>query len=461
MDPDATTSESLRVHISPRLKTDKRKRVLVVSHAFWPVNVIGAMRPLHVVAEWLREGYEPTVLTLGHWDKKVEDHEYGVHTANRVRIVRVYLFRIVLWLRKLCDWLKPVHDVAARSRFGPVRTFLRRVLDVLVRAVDAPLCKLGVVTQGLWLSVGHRPDCIYCSAPPFQTLLGSALLARCLRVPFVADFRDLWTLNEYFEWRHLSKLRARFENWSERFVLKSASYVIYNTGMAKTMMDVKYPEYADKSSVVTNGILVAGDRVVSNPDADGPFTIVHVGTVYLDRDPSDFLEGLREWMERRGSEVDGRIVVKLVGRGSDRIVERMRADGHKARIEPICQKPKADLGEIFAGAHLLLLCLGYRDGSKYVVPAKMYDYLAMNKPIIAYAPRDGEVARLMKEIGLEGNVVTEPDNSRTMEILDREYDRFVRRDHPFSVAPEVKHRYDYGEIAGKIERVIAQAVDTR
>ncbi len=439
---------------SGRQETVEEKRVLVVSHVFWPVNLIGAMRPLHVVAELLERGYKPAVLALGHWDKTVNDCQYGAFVAEQTRIMRVHLFRPVLWLRALSDRLQCAGRVRLVAR---IRLVLRRAVETVIDLIDCPCCVIGVFLQGGWFCISRRPACIYCSVPPFRTLVGSALVATCLRVPLVADFRDLWTLNEYFERRCRSKLRAWVEHVAEQFVLRSATHVILNTDMAKTMMVDKYPEYAAKFSVVTNGILVDRDRVSARPGFDGPFTIVHIGSVYLDRDPSDFLEGLREWIKRRGEAAGARVVVKFVGRGSERVAEQMRSIGHNATIEALPQKTKSELCDVFAGAHLFLLCLGYRNSSKYVVPAKMYDYLAAGKPIIAYAPRDGEVVRLMSEIGLDDNVVTEPDLERTIDILDREFDRYLRRDGTFSVPPEVTSRYDYSVIARKIERVIARA----
>jgi len=418
------------------------------------------MRPLHVVGELLRKGYDPTVLTLGHWDKTLEDRQYGAETGTQVRISEVHLYRIVLLLRKLSSCMR--QSAAGRKR-GPCKlmlSLLLRGIEMLLRVLDAPLCELGILFQGIYLAVRSRPDSIFCSSPPFHTLVGSALLARTVRVPLVADLRDLWTLNEYFELRSAAKMYRWFENCAERFVLKSAKRVIYNTDAAKTMMDAKYPALSARSTAITNGILVDTGNASARTDSDGPFTIVHTGTIYLDRDPGDFIDGLGEWMERR-EDVRGRVEVKLVGRGSQKIADRAAAQGHPARIEAFGQMNKSELAQIISASDLLLLCLGYREKSAYVVPAKMYDYIAARKPIIAYAPRNGEVHRLMNEIGLGDNVVVEPDSGRTAEILDREYHRFIGGEESFSAPTEVIERYKYAAIAGRIEQVIAETVETR
>jgi len=440
------------------------KSVLVVSHAFWPTNVIGAMRPLHLVANLLDKGYEPIVLMFDHWDRTLDDREYGKETAQRVRTVRVHLFGIVNWLRRANAALLPsARQDVGKKRAGPtaggaVRAMLRKGIVVLDGACDVPLSVAGILMQGMWLGFRNRLDGVFCTAPLFRTLAASALVAKWLHIPLVADFRDLWTLNEYYNTRGRF-FRTRIEGWVERFVVNSAAYLIYNTDTAKDLMDAKYPASSDRSFAITNGIVLGEERTGIGVDYDRPFTITHVGSLYLERNPNDFFEGLKQWIERRGDDVRGRVAVRLVGRGTEHAAARARSMGLDAVIETVPQKTKPELAEVFAQSHLLLVCLGYRETSRYVVPAKMYDYIAANRPVIAYAPRDGEVVRLMNELGLEDNVVTGPDERRTQDILDREFDRYLARNSEFFVPPDLKARYNYTAIADRIEQVIARALE--
>ncbi|MEE3920661.1 glycosyltransferase [Micromonospora sp. BRA006-A] len=43
-------------------------------------------------------------------------------------------------------------------------------------------------------AAGWRPDVILVSGPPFSGFVVAATLARRFRVPWVADYRDLWSV---------------------------------------------------------------------------------------------------------------------------------------------------------------------------------------------------------------------------------------------------------------------------
>ena len=254
-------------------------------------------------------------------------------------------------------------------------------------------------------------------------------------------------------------LIRRLDNYMERHALARCAYIIYNTPTAKTLMDAKYPAYAGKTFVITNGIIAQDIKDAKGRETNGRFFISHIGALYGDRNPSDFFIGLKRWIDEKGSDFRDKVVVNFVGRGTDRIIRVAEKYGVAEVVKTHEQKSKEALLKILAETDMFLLCLGYRSASKYVIPAKMYDYIGAERPVMAFGPADGEVFNLMKKLGLEENVVFNPDPDKVRRILDREHGRCVLEREHFSVSSEFKEQYDYSLISERIKKVIELAMN--
>src|SRR5262249_45932071 len=75
---------------------------------------------------------------------------------------------------------------------------LRRHYFGLIHVPDPRVDWLGTaIPAGRELIRDWMPEIIFGSAPPNTSLIVASRLARACRIPWVADFRDLWTDNPY------------------------------------------------------------------------------------------------------------------------------------------------------------------------------------------------------------------------------------------------------------------------
>jgi len=436
------------------------------------MNIVGALRPLQVVSSLLKTGYTPIVLTTNPWDETINDHDFGGDIVEKIRIERIAFWpvRCVRKVRKaVLSRLYPLAERHSGQRF--LSSFIQRLIglfNILILLADSffdvLLWSVGILFHGRRIAKASSIDCIFCTVPPSFSLVPASLLAWLTRTPLIVDFRDLWTLHEYhgsFENKKRSLWRRKFDDFLERRVLAHCSYVIYNTPTAKAIMDAKHPFCTGKSFAITNGITAQCGGKPCREQNNGRFHISHIGSLYADRNPADFFDGLRRWIDEKGEDFRTKVVVNFIGRGTDQIDRTASQYGLGGIVRTSEQKSKKELREIMAEADLFLLCLGYRDASKYVVPAKMYDYIGAGKPVIAFAPADGEVFKLMKKLGLEKNVVVASDAKKVPEILDREYNRYVSKRPGYSVPQKLREHYDYPFIAAQIQSIIKLAIDEK
>jgi hypothetical protein len=94
--------------------------------------------------------------------------------------------------------------------------------------------------------------------------------------------------------------------------------------------------------------------------------------------------------------------------------------------------PVSEAYSIIAGSDALLLTLGFRECSRYVVPAKLYDYLAIGRPVIAFVP-EGEASSLLADRTVHG-VISRDDPAAVAPIMDRLYSNWQRGQSRMGVA---------------------------
>ncbi|HMK90303.1 MAG TPA: glycosyltransferase, partial [Methylocystis sp.] len=93
---------------------------------------------------------------------------------------------------------------------------------------------------------------------------------------------------------------------------------------------------------------------------------------------------------------DARILFLLVGDGAERArIEAMRTERGLANVRVLGQKPKAEMPGIWAATDVGLILLRRQDAFLKVLPSKMFEAMAMSRPIILGV--GGEARRLLED----------------------------------------------------------------
>lgn len=391
-----------------------RPRVLVVAYDFPPHGAIGTMRTLRVVRELHARGWDVTVLTS-------DPARFREHTPLEpallgkvppgVRVIRAGALRP--WER-LENLLKSGAQPAPRNATGAAaaprvprapRTGIRaRVVaahDLLDAAVAIPdresAWLLPALARGAWASMLRaRPDVIYSSAPPWTGQLVAAGLATLLRRPWVADFRDPWSRAPWREDRKPFVLRAN--RLLEAQVVRRADAIIFATDGNQQEFAAHYgPSVAQKFHLVSNGCDPAEFAARgAEPEPDGPFVLLHAGSLYAGRTPLPLLKAVSACV-RNGAIDPARFRLRFMGPAGVPLdwSAVCRELGLEQVVELVPRVPR-ERGVIAMRAASALLVL--QPGTMVSVPGKLYEYLAIGRPIFAIA--EGETAELVRASGI-------------------------------------------------------------
>ena len=403
-----------------------RRHALVVAYHFSPDARVGTLRSLRVVRHLVANNYEVTVLTGDPRTYRADtpvDPRLLDQIPDGVRIVRA---RVLRGFEALKSALKGARRVDARPSGPPVtadlsqtpsrRSLLLQFGDVIDGALASPDHESGwyvpAVLKGIRACVGRVPDVVYSSAPPWTGQLVAYTLASVFRRPWIADFRDPWGRAPWRGDRYpfaMSAARAL-----ERRVITRADRVLFVSRANRDEFAAHYgPTPASKFRVVPNGCDVTEFGAPMTEVSLNPFVLLHAGTLYAGRTPTPLLQALA--VAIRSGIVDPQVFrLRFVGvpaAHAASFAAACNALGVGELVEFQERVPRAESVRAIQSASALLLL---QPGHGVAVPAKVYEYLAARRPILAIA--EGETADIIRSSGA-GVVAAADDEPAIVQAL--------------------------------------------
>jgi glycosyltransferase involved in cell wall biosynthesis len=319
------------------------------------------------------------------------------------------------------------------------------------------LWRIWAVRRALRLVRSEAIDAIWSTFPIATAQRIGLEVARRTNVPWIAEFRDPMWQGDYpperrvnLAWREL-----------ERRVFERVDAAVVTTPGAVTTYQQRFPAFAaDRLVLIENGYdedtfqraQTAGTTPATADAAHGgPITLLHSGIIYAsERDPTQLFEALAA-LKRAGRITAGRLQLVLRASGHEheyrpRLAALDIAD--IVRLEPAIDYLTA-LQEMLTADGLLILQAGNCNAQ---IPAKLYEYLRAQRPILALTDPAGDTARTLA--AAETGFLAPLDSAdRIEEALPRFLDAI--RDGTWSRAPpEIIARYSREAQAGQLAQLL-------
>lgn len=353
-------------------------KILFVSHYFPPEVNAPANRTHEHCRRWVQDGHEVTVLT-------------GVPNHPRGRIFPGYRNR---WIQE--ETVDGIRVIRTWMYLTPNSGFLRRVANYLLFALTAILAS----------PRAERPDVVVATSPQFFVGIAGAIIAKLKRRPFVLEIRDLWPksvveLGQLGPGPVLSTLEA-LEAW----LYRSAAGIVVNTRTFHDHITARGVR-SEAIELVYNGIDPAlfkprpkNASLLAKHGLADRFTVAYVGTLGLAHGLS-LLVDVAERLKGRSE-----IHFVLIGDGADR--EKLEADVARrglGNFHILGLQPRDAMPDWIASIDVLLVMLRDLPVFETVIPSKIFEFLAQERPVILAAK--GEIRRMMTEAG--GALVIDPE----------------------------------------------------
>jgi hypothetical protein len=352
------------------------RRVLMICYHYPPVaGSSGYQRTLNFARNLPEHGWEPLVLTV---HPRAYPQAGPLEAAEGTpRAIRAFA-------------LDSSRHLAIKGRYPAWLAWPDRWISWWLGAVPGSARKVR----------RFAPHVVWSTYPIATAHLIGSSWSRRLRRPWVADFRDPMSEDNY-----PSALQGRLVRRVERVTLKASSRIVVTTDGAASEIAARYPDLVghDSFTTIPNGFdesAFAAAEALERPirHSGAPLELVHSGILYpAERDPRPFFHALSE------------LVAEGALRAGD-VRVRLRATAHDAVYQPIIDKlglgglvsleppiPYVQaLAEMLAADGLLLF-----QGSicQNQVPAKAYEYIRARRPVLALTDASGDTARLLRSCG--------------------------------------------------------------
>jgi glycosyltransferase involved in cell wall biosynthesis len=396
------------------------KRVLLIAFHFPPIRHSSGIQRTLKFCSYLRDfGWQPSVLTVDPRVYEVVGDDQMGEIPPDVPVVRAFAL-----------------DAQRHLAFGG------RYLDITARPDRYGSWWYG----GVWAGLRHirevEPNMLWSTTPVPTAHKIARTLHRLTGVPWVADFRDPITEDDYPPDPGRRERLRRFEG----NVLRLCDRAVVTTPGTLELHRRRFPDLPpERWAIIPNGYdeenFSAAERHASAHSARAtgrPITLVHSGILYpAERDPRAFFTAIAE-LKAAGelSSQEVRIVLRatcydelyaplLAEQGIDDIVSLQPAVGYRDALR-----------EMLDSSGLLVF---QGSSCNHQVPAKLYEYMRSGRPILGLTDPQGDTANTLRDCGCE-HIAALHDVSQIKSVVAR-FLKDVKAGLATGVARSVAARY--------------------
>ena len=405
------------------------KRVLIISYYWPPTGGSGVQRWVKFAKYLPSEGWQPVIYTPENPEQLAVDESLAAEVPEDAEIVKTRIIEPYELYKRVLR--RSGHSKEA-VEVNPVNSQNKSLLQKAAMWIRGNLFRPD--PRCLWIGPSvrflkkylaeHPVDLIVSTGPPQSMHMIGLRLSRETGLPWIADFRDPWTKIFYF--KHLSMTSAT-EKWHrkmEKKVLDEASAVV----AVSPLVQQEFQEMTDTPvELITNGFDECDFSSEQCTEAYGgaseEFIITHTGLFAADGNPTVLWDVLAE--KCRTDEIFKKLLrIKLIGKTDDQILKALTDRGLEDSMINMGYQPHSVAVEQQRQASLLILPLRKEPEYKAVLPGKLFEYLASQRPILGIGQPDGAMAMIVNETRT-GTVIDWEDRKGLTQYIEQCWERHL------------------------------------
>ncbi|MDR6302174.1 glycosyl transferase family 1 [Mesonia maritima] len=232
---------------------------------------------------------------------------------------------------------------------------------------------------------------VITTGPPHSLHLIGLKLKENSSLKWIADFRDPWTSIGYHKELKLTKFAEKKHVQLEKEVLTKASHIL--TTSFKTKQE--FATITQKPiTVITNGFEQKKHEKIP---LDEKFTVSHIGSLLAERNPINLWKALAELVQEN-RDFKEHFQLQLIGKVSGEVVQSIKNEGLQDFLLNRGYVSHRKAIEYQRKSQVLLLIEIDKKETEAIIPGKLFEYLATNRPIIAIGPKNWDVKKILADV---------------------------------------------------------------
>jgi len=379
-------------------------KVLIITYYWPPAGGSGVQRWLKFVKYLQDFGITPLVYTVENPDYPILDDTLKSEIPEGVEVLKQPIWEP----NQVLNIFSKNKKVKSSAGFlGSQKSFKAKALAYIRANYFIPDARKFWIKPSVdFLNeylLKNKIDTIISTGPPHTTHMIALGLKKKVNIRWIADFRDPWTDIDYFHQLPLTNSSIKKHHKLEQEVLKKADEVL----VVGATMKKNYDLFAKNIHVITNGY--DGD-ISEKKDLDKAFTITHIGMLNADRNPHVLWKALLILKDKI------KVKVQLIGKIAEEVKQSINDYGLTESVIHIDYLPHQEVKKYQEQSQVLLLAVNNVPSAKGIVTGKIFEYLQAKRPVLAIAPKDGDLAQILKECNV-GHVVGFDETNVLKELL--------------------------------------------
>lgn len=349
-----------------------KPRILLVCYYFPPLGLAGVTRPLNLFKFLPKHGYECHVLTV----KPVAYRKYEPELLEGLD--KNWIFRSGSRDPQRIMYLMGIREVNPRTIERG-----RHISETMF-----PDSKIGWVAPAIRLGIKlhdqHKYRAIISTSPPISAHLVGMGLAKQTGLPWVADFRDLWSTAPIEQSYTNPAMIHKGHKLLEKFQANAGEITAVNQAIAS---------YVGAGHIITNGFDPDIAAYWRPSNAEDPFLVGLLGS-YSESFPVEPLLRVLEIIRAEKPDLGKQVGIIQVGNVDTDWLNR-QLDVRRLRDACECYGLQPRVRSIQLLSKTSLLYLGVHRDNPAFTSSRVFDMLASGRPLLVYAAPESELGRLV------------------------------------------------------------------
>lgn len=411
------------------------KTVLMIAPYFVPRRRVGSQRPYKFAIHLRSYGYEPVILTIANTGTEMTSKEKEF--LNGIKIIEI----------------KPPFDHTANAQTNSITSeqkVKKRVANKFIEWLDkqTPMDSWIYLFMLRYLNIRNKvseinPDLVWATGDPWSSLWLGEKLSQAFSVPFIADFRDPWTLSK-MQLRERSSFSAGIDMEIEKRIVMNADKLIFTANITEENYAGFYTFEKQKTATIYNSYDSTLPGVKIEDEWGTTFDTSHLNMIFFGRfrrlSPAHSIIKAMKVLKEKNPDAAERIKIHSFGipdEENETAIREAALDNNFVYHQPV-EPEKKDI--VLKHADILLLSTDAQ--REEIIPAKLWDYLSVHTPIFSIAPNP-EVADIImrSKAGVQVHPGEKMEIAELLETFSKEKER--RSDSLFTPESDIPDRGIY------------------